>query len=76
MAGVQVKDNQFCVYYQGKDYKLYKIQLNNADKTQYSLLKLSDFTPTARINTPIGAFAWNGLRGVRGIHVYYITDKS
>ena len=58
---VQVEDDQFRVYYQGKDYKLCEMQRNSPDKTQYNLLKLSDFTPAARI----AASAWNGLREVR-----------
>ncbi|OJA19281.1 hypothetical protein AZE42_04500 [Rhizopogon vesiculosus] len=73
MAGVQVEDGQFRIYYQGKDYKLYEMQLDNPDDTQYSLFNLSDFTPDARINTPIAAFAWNGLQDIR---VYYITATS
>ncbi|OAX37840.1 hypothetical protein K503DRAFT_800918 [Rhizopogon vinicolor AM-OR11-026] len=58
---VQVEDDQFRVYYQGKDYKLCEMQRNSPDKAQYNLLKLSDFTPAARI----AASVWNGLREVR-----------
>ncbi|OJA17651.1 hypothetical protein AZE42_10800 [Rhizopogon vesiculosus] len=71
----------------GKGYKLYEMQLDNPDKTQYSLFNLSDFTPAARINMPIAAYAWNGLQDVREfdasiyvprrqIRVYYITATS
>ncbi|OJA19280.1 hypothetical protein AZE42_04501 [Rhizopogon vesiculosus] len=46
---------------------------NSPDQTRYSLFNLSDVTPAARINTPIAAIAWNGLRQ---ICVYYITATN
>jgi len=73
MAGVQVENGQFRIYYQGKDYKIYEMQLDDPDSTRHKLLGLSGSIPAARINTPIAACAWDDLRQIR---VYYLTETS
>ncbi|KAJ8588303.1 hypothetical protein M405DRAFT_819930 [Rhizopogon salebrosus TDB-379] len=74
MAGVQADDGQFLIYYQGKDYKIYKMALLQAGSTKSQIRDLSTSMPVpARIITPIAAFQWNSLQCIR---VYYITETS